>query len=149
MEIRSFLIVLMMSKFNIFASDSKSYVRIHQVRSCIQNPESYNKAFNGSVMVWCTFSTAGPGILHFIQGAMNPNTYRDIFKTKFSQCVQEMSLALCDSRDKNSSPSTTGKTCKPKIPAHQSEEKLGSEERDEFASIPSGVALATSAAGYF
>ncbi|GIX80074.1 hypothetical protein CEXT_396642 [Caerostris extrusa] len=92
MEIRSFLIVLMMSKFNIFASDSKSYVRIHQVRSCIQNPESYNKAFNGSVMVWCTFSTAGPGILHFIQGAMNPNTYRDIFKTKFSQCVQEMSL---------------------------------------------------------
>ncbi|GIY87732.1 hypothetical protein CDAR_543241 [Caerostris darwini] len=63
--------------------------------------------------------------------------------------VQNKLSALCDSRDKNSSPSTTGKTCKPKIPAHQSEEKLGSEERDEFASIPSGVALATSAAGYF
>ncbi|GFV71106.1 transposable element Tcb1 transposase [Trichonephila clavipes] len=43
-------------------------------------------------MVWGSFSAAGPGTLHLIEGKMDQNVCIDILKTNLSLCVQKLSL---------------------------------------------------------
>ncbi|GFW00379.1 transposable element Tcb1 transposase [Trichonephila clavipes] len=57
-----------------------------------QNLKPTVKHGDGSVTVWGSFSAAGPGTLHFIEGRMDQNVYLDILKTNLPRCVQKLSL---------------------------------------------------------
>ncbi|GFT31376.1 transposable element Tc1 transposase [Trichonephila clavipes] len=57
-----------------------------------QNLKPTVKHDGGSVMVRGSFSAAGPGTLHFVEGRMDQNVYLDILKTNLPLCVQKLSL---------------------------------------------------------
>lgn len=86
------------SKYNIFGSDGKPYVwRRKNEEMHLKNLKPTVKYGGGSVMVWGSFSAAGPGCLHFIEGIMDQHAYLDILKTNLPRSVDKLSLG-CDWR---------------------------------------------------
>lgn len=69
------------SKFNLFGSDGKHYVRRHIGERL--NPKCVKKSVKGgggSVMVWGMFSAAGVGPLVQLHGRVNANVYQNLLQ---------------------------------------------------------------------
>lgn len=81
------------SKFNLFGSDGRPYVwRKPNEELLPKNLKPTIKHGGGSVMVWGSFSAAGPGILHFIDEIMDQKVYLNILKENLSESVEKLSL---------------------------------------------------------
>lgn len=82
------------SKFNIFGSDGRPYVwRKRNEELLAKNMKPNVKHGGGSVMVWGSFSAAGPGMLHFIEGIMDQRVYLDILKANLPQAKEKLGLS--------------------------------------------------------
>lgn len=81
------------SKFNIFGSDGKPYVwRKSNEELISRNMKPNVKHGGGSVIVWGSFSAAGPGILHFIDGIMDWKVYLDILRRNVHLSSEKLGL---------------------------------------------------------
>ena len=73
------------SKFNVFGSDGKQYVRRPPNKQL--NPKYTKKTVKhggGSIMVWGCFTASGEGPLVKIEVIMNGEVYRDILRHNLS-----------------------------------------------------------------
>lgn len=82
------------SKYNIFGSDGRPYVwRKSNEELLSKHIKPSVKHGGGSVMVWGSFSAAGPGSLHFIEGIMDQKAYLEILKANLPISKEKLGLS--------------------------------------------------------
>lgn len=93
------------SKFNVFCSNGQTYVwRKPNEEYKENNLQLAVKYGSGSIMVWGSISTAGPGNLHIIDGIMDQIKYLQILKENLKNNVPNMGIAECFNFYQNNDP---------------------------------------------
>ena len=73
------------SKFNVFGSDGKHYVRRPPNNQLnLKYTKKIIKYGGASIMIWCCFNSSGARPLLKIKGSMNGQVYKDIPKNNLS-----------------------------------------------------------------